>query len=191
MKSFTASALSTAILVILSGTFLSTTAQAADCALPDGASLMETPEQSLEAFSTLRRELRVLDRRDADSFGQYAYWLESAANRFEYLPVIGVDKRITGFALESAQRLRNIALMYRDIGMISSISTNYYTSCATVGGYYSFYFGWYCNTFPDYTSRRVAARDAALFRLHQGGAMRAAMAQLRVCLVDDYNVDFR
>ena len=191
MRNRTASTLLTAIFAVLTATFMSTSAQAADCALPDGASLIETPEQSLEAFTTLRRELRVLDRRDADSFGQYANWLESAANRFEFLPVIGVDKRITAYALEAAQRLRNIALMYRDIGMISSISTTYYTSCSTVGGYYSFYFGWYCNTFPDYTSRRVAARDAALFRLHQGGNMRAAMAQLRVCLIDEYNVDFR
>ena len=181
----------TLIITALLAAFVNTAAFANDCSLPEGASLAETPDASLAAFSTLRQELRILDRRDADSFGEYAQWLERAANRFEFLPVIGVDKRITGFALEAAQRLRNIALMYRDIGMISSISTTYYTSCSTIGGYYSFYFGWYCNTYPDYTSRRVAARDASLFRLHQGGTMRAGLAQLRVCLVDDYNVDFQ
>lgn len=170
---------------------LSTTAAGRDCSLPAGASLADTPEKTQEVYKTVREEIRVFERRDAQTTGQYALWLERSAGRLENLPLIGVDQRLVEFGLDSAKRLRNVALMYRDIGMVSSIYRTYYTTCGGYEGYWGYYFGWYCRSYPDYTTRRVATREAALFRTTQNSEVRAGLADTRICLTGDYGVEFR
>jgi hypothetical protein len=164
---------------------------ASDCALPAGFSLMGSPDLSQDTFSKVRQELQIVRKIGSSEPRHYAISLEKTATNLEFMPVTGVDKRITNFSLDTAQRLRNIALAFRDIGLVSSIYNTTYTSCSGYNGYYSYYFGWYCNTYRDYRARRVAERDAELFRMNQAGEIQRKLAELRVCLVEDYTVDFQ
>lgn len=161
------------------------------CALPDGFNLISTPDLSQETFANVRRELQIVRKSGRSEPRHHAAMLEKAATNLEFMPVTGVDKRITNFTLDAAQRLRNVALAFRDIGLVSSIYSTTYTSCSGINGYYSYYFGWYCRTFRDYRARRVAERDAELFRMNQAGEIQTNLAKLRVCLVEDYTVDFQ
>lgn len=169
----------------------SATVSANNCALPDGFNLISTPDLSQETFSNVRQELQIVRKSGRHEPRHYAATLEKSATNLEFMPVTGVDKRITNFTLDTAQRLRNIALAFRDIGLVSSIYNTTYTSCSGYNGYYSYYFGWYCRTFRDYRARRVAERDAELFRMNQAGEIQKNLAELRVCLVEDYTVDFQ
>lgn len=149
-------------------------------------------EASRMQVKLIYRHTQVLYRTDAVTLGQYAMFLDKAADRISGLPFLGIDTDILNFRQTVANRLMNIAMMYRDIGMRASLFRNYNTDCHynTVGNWWYYYHTYWCRTYRDQTERRVATRDAVWFKNEQTTAIKSEMSDLRRKLTERYGVEF-
>jgi hypothetical protein len=143
------------------------------------------------AFTAVRNELRTIDRRGTNS-GQYALILDHAAARLDNLPILGVDAQLLDFGFGMATRLRNVAQMYRDVGLRASIFDQNFTECVEeeAGDFWVYYIRYWCRTYRDHTERQVALLDAVRFRSEQTNEIRSSFAMVRRDLTARYGAEF-
>lgn len=151
-----------------------------------------SPEKTKEIFDLIKRETTQLTRRDAVTISAIPLNFERSANRLERLPVLEVDLEVTAFALDLAKRYRNIARAYRDIGLISYVHRDSEVNCNSVSTWanFSYYFSFWCRNNPNPMVRRVAQRDAVLFRIDQTNEVKSNIAEFRIKLTRRYGVEF-
>lgn len=149
-------------------------------------------EKTKEVFNLIKRETTQLTRRDAVTISAIPLNFERSANRLERLPVLQIDPEVTAYALDLAKRYRNIARAYRDIGLIAYVYRDSEVSCNSVStwGNFSYYFSFWCRNNPNPMVRRVAQRDAVLFRIDQTNEVKSSLAEFRIKLTRRYGVEF-
>jgi hypothetical protein len=133
---------------------------------------------TLEYITKVFRDTQLLRRSGGITTGHMAQIFENAANRLEFRDDSGVAEDVVDWAYDTAKRFRNVALMFRDIGMRASVAGN--SSVTTFNyAYFGYYAAWWRQTYTNNSARRVATYDAGRFKWTQYYAIREAGANLR------------
>lgn len=129
-------------------------------------------------ITSVMQKARVLKRSGGKTLGHIAQIFEKTAENLEDSDLYDLESRVIDWTLDVALRLRNVALMFRDVGMRASVAGDqvYNTSGSFHWGYY---YAFWTRQFRYNYERRVATYDAGKFKFEQYNEIRTSGVRLR------------
>lgn len=146
---------------------------------PSFADVDSNTETSIDFVNRVMAKSRLLKKSGGITLGHMAMIWERAATQIEDTDFTGVTEESVDWGLDVAVRLRNVALMFRDVGMVASVAGHSYEYWNGYGYGWGYYRAYWKRAYRMSYARRVARYDAARFKWEQYNQIRISGVTLR------------